>query len=209
VTLPGPPVQRFLDRVIDRTFLWAVPRSLRPNTVTVVRFLLTPVVLWLLVTDRRWPAVALFVLAVSTDFIDGAMARTRDQITSVGIVIDPVADKLLVGGVLAVVGWDELVIKIVVVFFGVELLGMLLGLTSAERRGPPAGANVFGKVKMVAQSASVVIFLTGELLDNRSVVDVAVVLLWLSLALAVVSAVKQVRRAGSKKRSGAAAPPRA
>jgi CDP-diacylglycerol--glycerol-3-phosphate 3-phosphatidyltransferase len=200
-------MQRFLDRVIDRAVLWAIPRRLRPNTVTVVRFLLTPVVLWLLVTDRRWPAVILFVLAVSTDFIDGAMARTRGQITSVGIVIDPVADKLLVGGVLAVVGWDELVIKIVVVFFGVELLGMVLGLTSAERRGPPAGANVFGKIKMVVQSASVVIFLTGELLDNRSVVDAAVVLLWLSLALAVVSAVKQVRRAASE-RSGAAAGPR-
>ena len=49
---------------------------------------------------------------------------------------------------------------------------------------------------MVVQSVSVVVFLAGELLDNARVVQVAVVMLWISLALALLSAFKQVRRAG-------------
>jgi CDP-diacylglycerol--glycerol-3-phosphate 3-phosphatidyltransferase len=196
MTQAGPPLQRFLDRLIDRGLLWTVPRGLRPNTVTLVRFVLTPVALWLLLTDRGWLGMVVFALAVSTDFVDGAMARTRDQITPLGIVIDPVADKLLIGSVLAVVGWDELVIRVVVVFLGVELLGMLLGLSSPDRRGAPQAANVFGKVKMVVQSVSVVVFLAGELLGNAQVVRVAVVMLWVSLALALASAYMQVRRAG-------------
>lgn len=195
------PVQRFLDRLIERALLWAVPRRLRPNTVTLARFALTPVVLWLLVTDRSWQGMVVFAIAVSTDFIDGAMARTRDQITPVGIVIDPVADKLLVGSVLAVVGWDELVIRVVVVFLAVELFGMLLGLSSPGLRGSPQAANVFGKVKMVVQSVSVVVFLAGELLGNARVVQVAVVMLWASLVLALLSAFRQARRAGELARS--------
>ena len=200
MTQTGPPLQRFLDRVIDRVVLWAVPRRLRPNTVTIVRFVLTPVVLWLLLTDRRLTGMAVFLLAAATDFMDGAMARTRDQITPLGIVIDPVADKLLVGSVLAAVGWDELVIKVVVVFLAAELLGMALGLSATDRRGPPPGANVFGKVKMVVQSVSVVVFLTGEALENQRVIDVAVVMLWVSLGLAVVSAIVQVRQVRGRAR---------
>ena len=200
MTQTRPPLQRFLDRLIDRVVLWAVPQRLRPNTVTIVRFVLTPVVLWLLLTDRRLAGMAVFLLAAATDFVDGAMARTRDQITPLGIVIDPVADKLLVGSVLVVVGWDEPVIKVVVVFLAVELLGMALGLSAADRRGPPPGANVFGKVKMVVQSVSVVVFLAGEAFENQRVIDAAVVMLWVSLALAAVSAVVQVRQVRGRPR---------
>src|ERR1700753_2285906 len=76
------------------------------NIVTVIRILLVPVFIWLLFLDNgtgglwRWIATALFVLAIATDGVDGHLARGRNLITDVGIILDPIADKLLIGGAL-------------------------------------------------------------------------------------------------------------
>jgi phosphatidylglycerophosphate synthase len=96
-----PAIQRFTDTLVDKTWLRLFPRSVRPNHVTVARFILMPVILVLLHYDLGWWGLGVFAAAIATDFIDGAMARTRDQITPLGTFIDPLADKLLVGAVLA------------------------------------------------------------------------------------------------------------
>src|SRR5471032_294288 len=76
------------------------------NIVTVVRILLVPVFIWLLFLDNhadviwRYVAIALFILAIATDGVDGHLARGRNLITNVGIILDPIADKLLIGGAL-------------------------------------------------------------------------------------------------------------
>ncbi|RUQ87883.1 CDP-diacylglycerol--glycerol-3-phosphate 3-phosphatidyltransferase [Labedella gwakjiensis] len=77
-----------------------------PNTITIVRILLAPVFLWLLFADDgaggglRWAATALFVLAIATDGIDGHIARSRNQVTDLGKLLDPIADKVLTGAAL-------------------------------------------------------------------------------------------------------------
>jgi CDP-diacylglycerol--glycerol-3-phosphate 3-phosphatidyltransferase len=69
-----------------------------PNAITVVRILLAPVFFWLLLADDgeggtlRWIATALFVIAISTDGIDGYLARSRGQVTDLGKILDPIAD---------------------------------------------------------------------------------------------------------------------
>src|ERR1700709_295155 len=76
------------------------------NIVTVIRILLVPVFIWLLFLDGydhgvwRWIATALFVLAIATDGVDGHLARGLNLVTNVGIILDPIADKLLIGGAL-------------------------------------------------------------------------------------------------------------
>src|ERR1700733_2936373 len=76
------------------------------NIVTVIRILLVPVFIWLLFLDNgadgiwRYVATALFVLAIATDGVDGHLARGRNLITNLGIILDPIADKLLIGGAL-------------------------------------------------------------------------------------------------------------
>lgn len=67
-----------------------------PNVITVVRLALLPVFLWLLFArdDRVWAASVLGVIG-STDFLDGYIARRWDQVSNVGKVLDPVADRLL------------------------------------------------------------------------------------------------------------------
>ena len=191
--LPVPEVtgfQRFTDALISRTILWAIPRSVRPNAVTIARFVLLVPLIYLLLTDRKGPALVVFVVAASTDFIDGAMARTRGQITNVGIVIDPLADKLLIGTTLALLGWQYLIIKIIVIALAIELVGVLLGTLlwlRGPHRGRLPGANVFGKVKMTLQSLGGGLFLLGGFLDLEGLVRVSLILLWAALAFAVLS----------------------
>jgi cardiolipin synthase len=74
-----------------------------PNLITLIRILLIPVVVGLFYLDKPLgylAAAALFIIACLTDFLDGYLARTYKQVTSVGSFLDPLADKLLVAAVL-------------------------------------------------------------------------------------------------------------
>jgi CDP-diacylglycerol--glycerol-3-phosphate 3-phosphatidyltransferase len=77
-----------------------------PNIITVVRILLAPVFLWMLLVDNgaddalRWWAAVLFILAIATDGVDGAIARRYNLVTDLGKLLDPIADKVLTGAAL-------------------------------------------------------------------------------------------------------------
>lgn len=77
-----------------------------PNSITIARILLVPVFIAVLFAHpdksdwQRWIAVFLFVLAISTDGVDGAIARKRGLVTNLGKILDPIADKALLGGAL-------------------------------------------------------------------------------------------------------------
>lgn len=79
-----------------------------PNAITISRILLVPVFVWLLLIHpdksdpMRWLATACYVLSIATDSIDGAIARSRGLITNLGKLLDPIADKALIGGALVV-----------------------------------------------------------------------------------------------------------
>ena len=77
-----------------------------PNAITVLRILLVPVFIWLLFSaasessPMRWLAVTAFLVSIATDGVDGAIARRQGLITDLGKILDPIADKLLIGGAL-------------------------------------------------------------------------------------------------------------
>lgn len=77
-----------------------------PNIITVVRILLAPVFFWMLLADDgqdgalRYAAAALFIVAIATDGIDGHLARAWNQVTDLGKILDPIADKVLTGAAL-------------------------------------------------------------------------------------------------------------
>jgi CDP-diacylglycerol--glycerol-3-phosphate 3-phosphatidyltransferase len=77
-----------------------------PNIITVVRILLAPVFFWMLLADAgqdgtlRYAAAALFIVAIATDGIDGHLARAWNQVTDLGKILDPIADKVLTGAAL-------------------------------------------------------------------------------------------------------------
>jgi CDP-diacylglycerol--glycerol-3-phosphate 3-phosphatidyltransferase len=203
--------QRFTDGIVSAVFLWMFPHSVRPNHLTVVRFVLIPVVIVLLALDLDWWAFAVFIVATCTDFIDGAMARKRDQITVLGTYIDPLADKLLVAAVLAYVGWDYWVVRIMVVFIAGELVLTALYAQVLLQTRSARPANTFGKAKMVFQSIALYLFLLGGILGLESWMRIGSYLLWPALVLAAVSGGKQIqgvlRVMRSRRPPGETAPP--
>ena len=187
-------IQKKIDGIIDKVFLRFIPHTILPNQITVVRFLLIPVVYYLLASGNNSPGLIVFIIAACTDFIDGAMARTRNQITDLGKVIDPVADKLLILTVIAYIGLDYLIVKIFIVFIFVELVGILFSSMFSSATGWPIGANVFGKMKMILQSFGVGLFILGIIFGNELIINGAQYILYVALFFALISAIEIVRR---------------
>ncbi|QEO09860.1 CDP-diacylglycerol--glycerol-3-phosphate 3-phosphatidyltransferase [Protaetiibacter larvae] len=135
------------------------------NIITVVRILLAPVFVWLMVLDGgelgvwRWVAAVLFILSITTDSVDGFLARSRNLVTDFGKLVDPIADKILVGAALvalSVVGelWWWVTIVILVREFGITIFRFAM----LRNRVIPAGW--LGKIKTVVQAVAVSFALT-------------------------------------------------
>src|SRR5208282_1042538 len=129
-----------------------------PNQLTSLRLLLS-VVLFGLISDEHYiAAFVLFLVAVRTDWLDGYYARKFNQITTLGRILDPFADKVIVCGtfifILVAPGMSTvpggLRAWMVVVIVGRELLVTALR-SFLEERGSDFSANLSGKLKMVLQ----------------------------------------------------------
>ena len=89
-----------------------VPRSQLtslPNLLTIGRIVIIPVIVWLLVTGEsgmRIAALVIYVLAAVTDWLDGFLARRMGTGSPLGQMLDPIADKLLVGALIVTLAWD-------------------------------------------------------------------------------------------------------
>jgi CDP-diacylglycerol--glycerol-3-phosphate 3-phosphatidyltransferase len=135
-----------------------------PNIITVIRILLVPVFVWLLLADNgengiiRWIAAALFILAIATDSLDGHLARSRNLVTDVGIILDPIADKALTGTALILLSllgelWWWVTVVILVREIGITIFRFAV----LRKRVIPASRG--GKLKTVVQSIAISLFL--------------------------------------------------
>ena len=130
------------------------------NIITVVRILLAPLFVVLLVLDGgadgplRIAAAVLFIVAIATDGVDGMLARRRNLVTDLGILLDPIADKLLTGAalvmlaVLAELPW-WVVAVILVREWGITLYRFMV----LRDRVVPASRG--GKLKTVVQAVAI------------------------------------------------------
>ena len=121
------------------------------NKITLLRIVLIPLLLAFMVPDSvidRWIALTIFLLASATDWLDGYVARSRRQVTPLGKLLDPVADKLLVTAALLPLVRKELVSDyMAALLIGREfLVSGLRSVASAEGVVIPAGR--VGKWKM-------------------------------------------------------------
>ncbi len=139
-----------------------------PNTLTLARIAITPVVAFLPFIEGVWPKVLtfiIFVLAAVTDVWDGHLARSRNMVTDLGKLLDPVADKLLL---LATLGpiywisqqrhdlydipvWGSIPLWVCLLLIGREF-AMTLFRWMARRRGIIIAAQGTGKLKTVIQN---------------------------------------------------------
>jgi CDP-diacylglycerol--glycerol-3-phosphate 3-phosphatidyltransferase len=134
-----------------------------PNALTIGRIALVPALVWLILEHPKGslPATVLFATLALTDVLDGHLARSRGLVTTLGKLLDPMADKLLVGGALiALAATERLAVAIVVVILAREVLVTSLRIV-AYRRGVVMDAGGFGKAKMGLQVAMVLGLVAG------------------------------------------------
>lgn len=165
-----------------------------PNILAFIRLLIAPVMFWIILnpqifTDAGWHvswnyyfAALLFVIASATDFFDGYVARELDQITIVGKILDPLADKMLTLAAFlglmmsgAASAWAIYIIIVRELFItGLRTLSVSEGIDVA--------ASMAGKVKTVAQMIAI-----GFLLMHWPLAET---LLWVAVVLTVYSGVE-------------------
>jgi CDP-diacylglycerol--glycerol-3-phosphate 3-phosphatidyltransferase len=137
-----------------------------PNSITMSRIAMIPLLLWILTPHFPWhahgaqeiTASVLFVLASITDGLDGYLARKRKQITTVGMLLDPIADKIMVtGALIALVAYNPAVVRVWIVVVIISREFLISGLRSiASSEGFTIQASDLGKLKTVVQIISVV-----------------------------------------------------
>jgi len=146
-----------------------------PNKITITRIILVPIMVMVVLIPgfQKIETILalslgellfalLFLLGSFSDFFDGYLARKRNEITTLGIFLDPIADKLItITAILYIVAmrtnynwWWSLVVVILFREFGVMALRTL-----AAKDNKVIAANIFGKIKTVLTMISIILFL--------------------------------------------------
>ena len=159
-----------------------------PNCLTLIRIALLPVVVWRFRKGDSMGALIVYLLAMLTDAVDGFIARRYNQVTALGKLLDPLADKLSLVTLIALFVADG---QSPLWLMGIILLkevAMVVGGAVALKRGIVVYALPIGKITTVAFITSIVVrFLgwrmTADVLLGVSVVLSMVALVWYSLDL--------------------------
>lgn len=174
-----------------------------PNALTLLRIFFVPILVAALVqghvmidlgfvqVTNEILALCIFLTAALTDLLDGYLARKWGQITTVGTLLDPIADKLLVSSVLVAL----VQVRVVPAWMTIVIIGRefaISGLRSiAAAEGYVIQASDFGKVKLVSQVIAIsLLLLSMNWLDLR---PVALVAMWVVVGVTVASAVLYFR----------------
>jgi CDP-diacylglycerol--glycerol-3-phosphate 3-phosphatidyltransferase len=169
-----------------------------PNSLTVLRIFFVPLLVVVLLTRQPnfdfwglpihfevW-GVLILLMAAGTDMMDGYIARKRGEITTLGILLDPIADKLLISAAfISLVQMGLVPAWMVVIIIGREFI--VVGLREiASVEGLVIPASALGKTKMVLQVlAGCAVILTAK---HTALKPLGTVLLWLVVVSAVISA---------------------
>lgn len=182
-----------------------------PNTLTLSRIFLVPLLVVVLLTPpwalaraqevfglagfvtwlKEWReiiAVAIFLVAASTDWLDGYLARKRDQITDLGKLLDPIADKLLtISAFIALVELRLAPAWMIVVIVGREFA--VSGMRSiAAVNGSVIAASSWGKLKTASQIVAITLLILSDSIERWvRLGNVGKIALWVVLALSLFS----------------------
>ena len=165
-----------------------------PNGLSLLRILIVPFFAWFFMKDQWAVAVALLVLSGLTDMVDGFLARKLNQVTELGKMLDPFADKLTQGVVALCLAIKFPVIgPVLLVFILKELLMLCCAVFLLKKRKRPCAAKWYGKVATVLFYISVaaIVVMDGFFHVSGLVFDVVSnVLLILTAVMMIFSAVK-------------------
>lgn len=164
-----------------------------PNSITLSRIAMIPLLLWILSPHFPWQgplgeqeiaASILFILASITDGLDGYLARKRRQITTMGMLLDPIADKVMVTAALvALVAFNPEVVKVWIAVVIIAREFLVSGLRSiASSEGFTIQASDLGKLKTVIQIVCVVSAILAHHWDEWQFGVLVIPVKWIAIA---------------------------
>lgn len=177
----------FADKMLAKVFLPIFPMWIKPNHLTALRLFLTPLVIWLFWQEFYISGGILFILTSFTDALDGAMARTRNQITSFGKMFDPLADKVLICTVVYILVLKYVNIYAAWVIIILEVVIILAALIKKTNGDQHVQSNIWGKIKMNLQVLGVVILLLSIIFNVEQLMAVSQGTFYLAIAFAIMS----------------------
>ena len=167
-----------------------------PNKLTVLRIIMVPFFVLFMLTDlggdaNKWIALILFCVASLTDLLDGKIARARNLVTNFGKFMDPLADKLLVcSAMICMIPLGKLSAWFVIIIIAREFIISGFRLVASDN-GIVIAASYWGKFKTVSQMFMIILLI----MDLGGVFDIlAQILVWVSLALTIISLVDYVAK---------------
>jgi CDP-diacylglycerol--glycerol-3-phosphate 3-phosphatidyltransferase len=168
-----------------------------PNILSICRILLVPPLVVVLLTEvdgREWWGLGLFLLAAGMDFLDGFLARRHNQVTRLGTLLDPAADKILLSAAfISLVDLRLAPAWMVVVIIAREFaVSALRSFAAAETLVIPAGFS--GKLKTVLQIVAVALLIIKNQLGEFS--HLAPISLWAAVLVTIYSGVEYFARFG-------------
>lgn len=171
-----------------------------PNALTVLRVLLIPVLascFYIQTELTRWVAVAIFIFACLTDYLDGYIARTYHQMTKFGQILDPIADKLLVASTLLLMaGFDKmskwgLIPSIIILCREMLISGFREFLSDLRVKLPVTN---LAKFKTAIQMLAITLLLICDLFQDKTLLAwLGEVMLWFASTLSIITGLTYYR----------------
>jgi CDP-diacylglycerol--glycerol-3-phosphate 3-phosphatidyltransferase len=189
-------VQKKVDAVWKESLIKMLPDWVTPNLLSIIRLGLAPFIVIFLALGNYTAAITLFLIAALTDTLDGALARTRQQITELGLILDPLADKLLIVMIcfylLLVYPYKIMVLSIIIF----ELAIMIIAAVKISQKNPTEQAikksNFWGKSKMLTQILGIVTACLWLACPVTWLLFLSAGLIWISLVLQIKSAISYI-----------------
>jgi len=162
-----------------------------PTTLTIIRILIIPIFIIETPTNPQLGAFLFFIASV-TDFLDGYLARKFKQITKLGIILDPIADKLLViSALIILVDIARVPAWIATVIVLREFIITTMRFYALSR-GVVIPAETAGKAKTVLQMISILLLLIAEEIYGIDLYDAGLVLIYIATVVAVFSGIQYI-----------------
>ena len=168
-----------------------------PNKLTILRVILIPFFVAALLWDGgqnqtlRYVSAAIFIVASLTDMLDGKIARKYNLVTNFGKFMDPLADKLLVSAALICLSPKMIPAWVVITIISRELFISGFRILAADQ-GIVLAAGWWGKFKTAFSMIMIIVLIVNLPLQNEVLDVIGWVLIWISLALTVISMVEYV-----------------
>lgn len=196
--------QKCCDQLMAKSFdkIWLY-FGITPNVLTIARFIGTAILWALFLTESKtsdfwnYTILTIFIVTALTDLWDGSLARNTNQITQIGILLDPLADKLLIGSVLYFLAATLSHWTLYMIIFLEAMMVVLNIIFYMIWDSKIQGANAYGKLKMALEVVFVALLLLGVYQHNNDLITVGYYIGGTAVIFAIISMFKGIQNSAS------------